>query len=269
MINLDKNRQSDNIAAINETINFYSSNLQEVRIEIEKIDNIFNQCQKDVGKIDENKNRAYLDSKKGLYLTTLCFIANLDATIALKHLLVAETSWEVIAAYKKICLVVYETLRTFDKHFNPWLKKELQATELFEEYKHFQTSKNDFRNKYGEEVRDVRLHSEAHIEDDYVKYYDSILLLKNIDCNELTFEFISLVNNLLNLNSKAAKISNQAAFVKIIMTQDTINTKMENIVNNPKIPDDIKERLYEWKERLNSIITGNIQQTPPTTQFTE
>ena len=232
------------IKALDQTIDRCFDSLKEARIKIQIFENI-NKERERISSIESSKE--YENVKKGLYLILTCFITKYNTAVILKHIMIAGSGKDIIFFEKDLCLTVYETLLNLDK-YTPYIKAESQNNnELLEDYSTF-LQKMEKLKKHRNTLKEIRNNSTGHVNMDYIKYYDSMLLLNDLQLIDIISKFNDLIDFLLEFNSKINKNYSTIKHAEFEKIQNELAYQLELAVKEPNLSPEMNQFLNDLKE---------------------
>lgn len=232
------------IKALDQTIDRCFDSLKEARIKIQIFENI-NKERERISSIESSKE--YENVKKGLYLILTCFITKYNTAVILKHIMIAESGKDIIFFEKDLCLTVYETLLNLDK-YTPYIKAESQNNnELLEDYSTF-LQKMEKLKKHRNTLKEIRNNSTGHVNMDYIKYYDSMLLLNDLPLIDIISKFNDLIDFLLEFNSKINKNYSTIKHAEFEKIQNELAYQLELAMKEPNLSPEMSQFLSDLKE---------------------
>lgn len=232
------------IKALDQTIDRCFDSLKEARIKIQIFENI-NKERERISSIESSKE--YENVKKGLYLILTCFIAKYNTAVILKHILIAGSGKDIIFFEKDLCLTVYETLLNLDK-YTPYIKTESQNNnELLEDYSTF-LQKMEKLKKHRNTLKEIRNNSTGHVSMDYIKYYDSMLLLNDLPLIRIMSKFNDLIDFSLEFNSKIAKDYSTKIHTEFIKEQNSLFHHLYLAIEELNLSPEMSQFLSDLKE---------------------
>ena len=237
------------IKALSQTIDCCFDSLKEARIKIQ----IFEDLHKDIHSISSIENsKDYENVKKGMYLILTCFIAKYNTAVILKHILISRSGKDVIFFEKDLCLTIYETLLNLDK-YTPYIKSESQNNnELLEDYSTF-LQKMEKLKKHRNILKEIRNNSTGHVNMDYIKYYDSMLLLNNLPLIEIISKFNDLIDFLLEFNSKINKNYSTIKHAEFEKVQKELAYQLELAMKKQNLSPEMNQLLSDLGEYANTL----------------
>ena len=232
------------IRALDQTIDHCFDSLKEARRKIQIFENV--KKEKELIPFTENSND-YENAKKGLYLTLIYFIAKYNTAVILKHIMISRSGKDVIFFEKDLCLTVYETLLNLDKYI-PYIKDSSQnSSELLEDYSTF-LQKMEILKKHRNTLKEIRNNSTGHVNMDYIKYYDSMLLLNDLPLIEIISNFYKLIDFLFEFNNKINKYYSTMKDVEFKKTQYELLYQLGLAMKEPNLSPEITQYLSDLKE---------------------
>lgn len=237
------------IKAFDQTIDRCFDSLREARIKIQ----IFENINKERERISSTESfKEYENVKNGLYLTLTCFIAKYNTAVILKHIMISGSGKDVIFFEKDLCLTVYETLLNLDK-YTPYIKGESQNNnELLEDYSTF-LQKMEKLKKHRNILKEIRNNSTGHINMDYIKYYDSMLLLNDLPLIEIISKFNDLIDFLLEFNSKINKNYSTIKHAEFEKVQNELAYQLELAMKKQNLSPEMNQLLSDLGEYANTL----------------
>lgn len=233
------------ISLLDRNIDLCIKKLKETRIFIQNLDTIYMNNHNFKSKKEIPKNSNYHEQRKTLNITMLCYAINLDITIIQKHMLSSDFEKDSIYFSKLLCMTIYEGINSI--HKNVYYIKEHTKKEYFELFK-LKLSKVD---KYRDILASIRNHSSAHIDNDFITYYDSLISVFNLPLNQILCYFIDLLKftqELCDIINKEQLIEQKEKLIQITITI------IENLKNNGTSDDN---ELLQYQEELLNILTSN------------
>lgn len=237
------------IKALSQTIDCCFDSLKEARIKIQILENV--KKERELISLIENSNK-YENVKKGLYLILTCFIAKYNTAVILKHIIISGRGKDVIFFEKDLCLTIYETLLNLDK-YTPYIKGESHNNnELLDDYSTF-LQKMEVLRKYRNTLREIRNNSTGHVSMDYIKYYDSMLLLNDLPLLEIINKFNNLIDFLLEFNSKINKNYSTIKYAEFEKTQNALSHQLGLAMKEPNLSPEMNQLLSDLGEYASTL----------------
>lgn len=141
-----------------------------------------------------------------LYFNSLITIAKLDLSIILKNLISAEFEWEKLYFIRQAHLIIHETLTTYNSHNKNLRDIMLRQPKLVEDYNDLQNELKTLRKKANAANTNEIRNCTAHINEDFKKYYDTLLKVDALKSLELTADFIRLFDKFFIFSVKCLEI---------------------------------------------------------------
>lgn len=153
---------------------------------------------------------------------------------------------------KDLCLTIYETLLNLDK-YTPYIKSESQNNnELLEDYSTF-LQKMEKLKKHRNILKEIRNNSTGHVNMDYIKYYDSMLLLNNLPLIEIISKFNDLIDFLLEFNSKINKNYSTIKHAEFEKVQNELAYQLELAMKKQNLSPEMNQLLSDLGEYANTL----------------
>lgn len=137
-----------------------------------------------------------------LQFNSLTTIAKIDLSIILKNLLSAEFQWEKLYFLRQAHLTIHETLATYNKHNKNLRDMAVRQPGLNEDYIGLQDELRQFRKKAEAASTNEIRNCTAHIDQDFKKYYDTLLKVDASLSLELAADFIRILDKLFMFSVK-------------------------------------------------------------------
>lgn len=243
------------INSANESIQEYTRFLKETRSFLELVKDLTKGFEDlNVSLTKENQDRLDKEvnqAKESLYVLTLCNIFTLDIIVSIKHLLLSETDWEKIYFSKKICTTIHETINTYDS-YNTSLHRDAINTNNLAQLKSFSDKLKVFKKKYEKILEKTRNKSDAHIDPDFIIYYDSIMELKTISIDNMANEFIVIISELTKVVHSVNNKTKEDLLIKTDKLIDSLNEKTREIESALKEPNENSNGNY-YNETLTKL----------------
>lgn len=241
--------KENTIKALDKTIDRCFNSLKEARMKIQ----LFENENKEIDCISPiESSKEYENVKKGLYLTLTCFIAKYNTAVILKHIMISGSGKDIVFFEKDLCLTVYETLLNLDKYI-PYIKGESKDNiDLLEDYSTF-CKKMEELKKYRNTLREIRNNSTGHVNMDYIKYYDSMLLLNDLPLINISHKFNDLINFLLEFNGKISKIYSTTKHAEFEKVQKKLAYRLELTMKKNNISPEMNQLLSDLGKYANEL----------------
>lgn len=189
----------------------YTSHLAFLRFMIEtsqKADKEFDKL------IPQNNDCAFEEIIHLHSFGSLLTISLLDLLVISKHLQHSRQDWEKIYFLKQAYLIIYETIDTYKAHnkiLNDYFKGRF--SELKSDYLEIQEELKTFRKNFSYEskIKNIRNNIAGHIEKNFSKYYDTLLILKNMNGINAINSFINILKASEELYLRLVSLSNALA----------------------------------------------------------
>lgn len=245
--------KENRIKALDQTINRCFDSLKKARSNIQIFENINKERERTP--FIENFNE-YENAKKGLYLTLTCFIAKYNIAVILKHIMISGSGKDIIFFEKELCLTVFEILLNLDK-YTPFIRNESQdSNELLEDYSTF-LQKMGIIKKHRNILKKIRNHSTGHVDIDYIKYYDSMLLLNDLPLIEIISNFNDLIDFTLEFNNKIGKKYSTIKHAEYDKAQNALSYQLELAMKEPNLSPEMNHflsNLKEYADKLKQVV---------------
>lgn len=233
------------ITLFNKNIDLCIKKLKETRIFIQNLDTIYMNNHNFKSKKDIPENCDYYEQRKTLNITMLCYAINLDITIIQKHMLLSIQEKDSIYFSKLLCMTIYEGINSIHKNIH--YIKEHTKNEDFKLFK-LKLSKVD---RYRDILASIRNHSSAHIDNDFITYYDSLISVFSLPLDQILCHFIDLLKftqELCDIINKEQLIEQKEKLIQITITI------IENLKNNGT---SANNELLQYQEGLLNFLTSN------------
>lgn len=148
------------------------------------------------------------ESHKIIYFNSLVTISKLNVAIILKNLVTAEFEWEKLYFIKQAHLIIHETLKTYDTTHNRILYElTSRYPELNTNFEDLRSDLKSFRKKTIQNDNNEIRNCTAHIDQDFKKYYDTLLKVDAPASLEITAEFIKLMDKMFIFSLQCLEIN--------------------------------------------------------------
>lgn len=158
------------------------------------------------------KNNDFNEVVKLQRFHSLLVISLLDLYVSSKHLLNAKSDWEKVFFIKQSFLIIYETIDKYSDH-NKDIKEfcETRFVELKDDYLTISNDLKLFKKTFSYEnmIKSIRNNIAGHIHSDFLKYFDTLLLLKDVNATDLISSFINILKKLETLSNSLIDLSNK------------------------------------------------------------
>jgi hypothetical protein len=183
---------------------------------------------------------------KILYFNSLVTISRLDVAIILKNMLCAKFDWERMYFIKQAHLTIHETLETYKNHAKSLKELVKSYPQLDAIYKKMNIDLRSFRSEYAveTEMREIRNWTAGHIDEDFKKYYDTLLKIDANKTLEMMSEFINMTDSMFAFSVQAIEIDTPGE-----ITPD----KIESMIS------DMKSKLLEKMAIIQNKITNGTR----------
>lgn len=155
-------------------------------------------------------NENYKELKKQLDFSCLLSISSLDLSVIVKHGFVSTVKSEQLFYVKQGYLLMHSILRHYDKKFNKYFKELINDShpELLPEFKSISLSLKAFKanHKFDTEITNIRNSIAGHIDDDLIRYYNTITSINHEKAFKTMSEFINLISSLQSISSRLISI---------------------------------------------------------------
>jgi hypothetical protein len=144
--------------------------------------------------------------------SSLVTISLLDLLVISKHLQHSKNDWEKVYFLKQSLLIIYETINTYNDH-NKILNDYcvIKFSILKSDYLEIQNELKDFKKKfsYDTKIKGIRNNIAGHIEKDFLKYYDTLLILKDMNGLDTITYFINILKKFEELYRRLVFLLNE------------------------------------------------------------
>jgi len=216
------------ISAVNQLESFFLPYTQHLDT-IKKNFDIIRDADLHFKKSTKNYNSAeFYNLRLQLSFSGFLTISILDLLFISKNILNSKHSWEKIYCMRYGYLIVYESIKTYNKN-NPLINKAINEKFLLlkNEYKEISTALRRFKRGYDYErsIADIRNLTAGHIDDNFVTFYDTIL---NIDQDTAIECFATFINILMTMQEFISKLS-RLSRIETESELDRLNTSIDSM----------------------------------------
>lgn len=186
----------EDIISLDKNITFYFNKQKETRNFINKLDDLYKRGHA----IDENENipedSKYIRQRTPLNIILQCYAIKSDIAILQKHLLLSTQNQEHIYFAKLLCMTINSGIDFINSNML-YLKSNLEAND-FDLLK----SKNREIHKYKDILVNIRNHSVAHTDSQFITYYDSMQNIFKIPFYDVVKSLIESIQTIEEMSYK-------------------------------------------------------------------
>ena len=226
----------------NDLLNYTKTTITQAQLHLQYLREMTDICEGVDGISAKLNNDSLLEeTAQVLQFNSLTTIAKIDLSIILKNLLSAEFQWEKLYFLRQAHLTIHETLATYNNHNKNLRIMAIRQPGLNEDYIVLQDELKQFRKKaVAANTNEIR-NCTAHIDQDFKKYYDTLLKVDASKTLELTADFIRILDKLFLFSHKC-------------LEADALST--------PDL-EQLEKKMTEFREKLlelSEIIDGKNKQ---------
>lgn len=228
----------DLLDLLDRTINTYTLHLESLR----KLANFLTESKKISTQFLPSTDQSDLDELELEYsFKSLITISILDLSVICKGIVKAGYDWEKLFFIKNAYLVIHETIDKYshyNKELNPLITKKYP--ELLEKYNKINHLLKEFKKntlyKKNIEIRNVVA---GHIDKNFIKYYDTLILIKGTEDVNLIISFIQILKASEEFTHMLGKISGR---------------RIEDQLGTSKTRQERKEYIEKALENIRKLI---------------
>lgn len=251
MDDVKNNKLKDLIGLVDEQIEVYTKHLKYLRTSIA----ISREGQKLFQQFAQLDNSDFEEMEELHTFNSLLTISLLDLLVVSKNLINAKSEWEKAFFLKQGYLIIFETIDTYNKHGKKIKVLITTKYKAFEgDYKKVCQNLKNFKKDYSYEkdITVIRNSLAAHINENFVYYYDTLLKLKGNTGTEAIVSFIKIIKELENISFNIEKESGEYA-LKQLETEGMGKT-LKEIGNNMLNKITALKDLYESKISSENLL---------------